>query len=54
MGGNESAGFVVLGREQLVAPLFGVDTPVLTKGEWREVRHYGITALGGLPFNAWD
>ncbi|MEU1673660.1 hypothetical protein ABZ752_16720 [Streptomyces roseifaciens] len=53
MGDNESAD-VVLGREQLVAPLSGVDTPVLTKGERREVRHYGITALGGLLFNAWD
>ncbi|MEH6373540.1 hypothetical protein V7793_04140 [Streptomyces sp. KLMMK] len=48
------AGFVVLGREQLVAPLSGVDTSVLTKGEWRDVRYYGITALGGLLFNAWD
>ncbi|WP_058043100.1 hypothetical protein [Streptomyces roseifaciens] len=48
------AGFVVLEREQLVAPLSAVDTSALTKSEWRDVRYYGITALGGLLFNAWD
>jgi hypothetical protein len=35
-------------------PLSGIDTPVLTRGEWREVRHYGITTLGAALFNVWD
>lgn len=47
-------GFVVLDRERLTAPLCDVDTSVLTRGEWREVRLYGITTLGGVLFNAWD
>jgi hypothetical protein len=47
-------GFVVLGRGQLTLPLSDIDTSVLTQGEWREVRFYGITTLGGVLFNAWD
>ncbi|MEV7086750.1 hypothetical protein AB0O07_12755 [Streptomyces sp. NPDC093085] len=47
-------GFVVLSREQLATPLSGVDTSVLTRSEWRQVRLYGITTLGGVLFNAWD
>ncbi|MGX1219178.1 hypothetical protein RKD42_000437 [Streptomyces ambofaciens] len=31
-----------------------MDTSVLTQGEWREVRLYGSTTLGGLLFNACD
>lgn len=46
--------FVVLSSEQLVTPLSDVDTSVLGPGEWREVRHYGISTLGGVLFNAWD
>ncbi len=46
-------GFAVLGRAQLTLPLPDVDTSVLTRGEWREVRFYGITTLGGVLFNAW-
>ncbi|MFJ6841104.1 hypothetical protein ACIQRE_00375 [Streptomyces griseoluteus] len=26
----------------------------VTHGEWREIRFYGITTLGGALFNAWD
>ncbi|MGW0087358.1 hypothetical protein [Streptomyces sp. NPDC003393] len=48
------AGFVVLDREQLTTPLSDVDTSGLTQGEWREIRFYGITTLGGVLFNAWD
>ncbi|MDX3800474.1 hypothetical protein [Streptomyces sp. AK04-3B] len=48
------AGFVVLDRAQLTLPLSDVDTSVLTRGEWREVRFYGVTTLGGVLFNAWD
>ncbi|MER6342883.1 hypothetical protein ACWC10_01520 [Streptomyces sp. NPDC001595] len=47
-------GFVVLDRAQLTLPLADVDTSVLTRGEWRAVRHHGITTLGGVLFNAWD
>jgi hypothetical protein len=49
-----NAGFTVLSSERLATPLSGVDTSVLTQGEWREVRFYGITTLGGVLFNAWD
>ncbi|EFG64349.1 hypothetical protein SSBG_05132 [Streptomyces sp. SPB074] len=48
------AGFTVLSNERLATPLSGVDTSVLTQGEWREIRFYGITTLGGVLFNAWD
>lgn len=48
------AGFTVLSSERLGTPLSDVDTSVLTQGEWREVRFYGITTLGGVLFNAWD
>lgn len=47
-------GFVVLDRAQLTLSLSDIDTSVLTQGEWREVRFYGITTLGGVLFNAWD
>ncbi|MFE9708297.1 hypothetical protein [Streptomyces sp. NPDC005930] len=40
--------------ERLATPLSDVDSSVLTQGEWREVRFYGITTLGGVLFNAWD
>ncbi|MDX3496807.1 hypothetical protein ACKI1I_23385 [Streptomyces turgidiscabies] len=48
------AGFVVLSSERLATPLSDVDTSVLAQNEWRQVRYYGITTLGGLLFNAWD
>ncbi|WP_328544679.1 hypothetical protein [Streptomyces europaeiscabiei] len=48
------AGFLVLDREQLTASLADVDTSDLSQGEWREIRLYGITTLGGVIFNAWD
>ncbi|MFF4319499.1 hypothetical protein [Streptomyces sp. NPDC001568] len=48
------AGFVVLSSEQLVMPLSDVNTSVLTPGEWRQVRLYDTTTLGGVLFNAWD
>ncbi|MEU9033103.1 hypothetical protein AB0D46_37525 [Streptomyces sp. NPDC048383] len=47
-------GFAVLSGERLLTPLADVDTSVLTRGEWRQVRLYGISTLGGLLFNAWD
>ncbi|MEV7796943.1 hypothetical protein AB0O68_34045 [Streptomyces sp. NPDC087512] len=47
------AGFVVLSHEQLTTPLSAVDTSVLTPAEWRKVRSYNITTLGGVLFNAW-
>jgi hypothetical protein len=46
-------GFVVLDHAELTVPLSDLDTSVLTQGEWREVRFYGITTLGGVLFNAW-
>lgn len=48
------AGFTVLSGERLATPLSDVDTSALTHGEWREVRFYDITTLGGVLFNAWD
>ncbi|MER5780546.1 hypothetical protein ABT104_02280 [Streptomyces mobaraensis] len=48
------AGFTVLSGERLATPLSDVDTSVLGPGEWREVRFYGVTTLGGVLFNAWD
>ncbi|MFE3328510.1 hypothetical protein [Streptomyces sp. NPDC059176] len=48
------AGFAVLNRERLGTPLSQVDTSVLTPGEWRQIRFYAITTLGGVIFNAWD
>jgi hypothetical protein len=47
-------GFAVLDRVRLTAPLADIDTSVLTQGEWRHVRFYGITTLGGVLFNSWD
>ncbi|KDN73987.1 hypothetical protein DF19_42125 [Streptomyces olindensis] len=47
-------GFTVLDRTLLMMPLSGIDTSLLTQGEWREVRLYGIDTLGGVLFNAWD
>lgn len=47
-------GFTVLDRARLITPLSEVDTSVLTRAEWRKVRSYGITTLGGVLFNAWD
>lgn len=47
-------GFAVLDHAQLTAPLADIDTSVLTRGEWRQVRLYGLTSLGGVLFNAWD
>ncbi|CUW33210.1 hypothetical protein TUE45_pSRTUE45c_0578 (plasmid) [Streptomyces reticuli] len=47
-------GFVVLDRAQLTLPLSDIDTSVLTRAEWRQIRSYGITTLGGVLFNAWD
>ena len=48
------AGLEVLSDETLGTPLADVDTSVLTRSEWREVRLHGITTLGGVLFNAWD
>ncbi|GGV84332.1 hypothetical protein [Streptomyces griseoloalbus] len=47
-------GFTVLNRAQLTMPLSDVDTSVLTRVEWRAVRAYRITTLGGVLFNSWD
>jgi hypothetical protein len=47
-------GLVVLNRVQLTLPLPDIDTSVLTRTEWREIRSYGITTLGGVLFNSWD
>ncbi|GHF52710.1 hypothetical protein [Streptomyces griseosporeus] len=47
-------GFEVLGLDRLTTPLSAVDTSALSRDERRQVRVYGITALGGLLFNAWD
>ncbi|MEU3788610.1 hypothetical protein [Streptomyces fructofermentans] len=48
------AGFTILSRERLATPLADLNTSVLTRGEWCEVRFYGITTLGGVLFNVWD
>lgn len=47
------AGFAVLSSEQLATPLSDMDTSTLTQTEWRCIRSYGITTLGGTLFNAW-
>jgi hypothetical protein len=47
-------GFILLDRAQLTAPLAGIDTSALTQDEWRQIRLYGLTTLGGVLFNAWD
>ncbi|MEW2812170.1 hypothetical protein AB0929_34595 [Streptomyces massasporeus] len=47
-------GFEVLDRVRLTTPLTDVDTSVLTLGERRDIRLYGITTLGGVVFNSWD
>ncbi|MGW7196697.1 hypothetical protein [Streptomyces chryseus] len=47
-------GFTVLSGEQLATPLSGLNASALTRDEWRQVRHYGITTLGGVLFNSWD
>ncbi|MFC8918060.1 hypothetical protein ACFT5C_20050 [Streptomyces sp. NPDC057116] len=48
------SGLVVLSGEQLATPLADVDTSVLGPAEWRQVRLYDITTLGGVLFNSWD
>jgi hypothetical protein len=48
------AGFTVLDRERLTTPLSAVDTSALTRDEWRHIRLYHLTTLGGVLFNAWD
>ncbi|MFF8833256.1 hypothetical protein [Streptomyces sp. NPDC015131] len=48
------AGFTVMGGELLATPLAETDTSTLTRAEWRNVRSYGVTTLGGILFNAWD
>ncbi|MFI9583560.1 hypothetical protein ACIHCQ_17320 [Streptomyces sp. NPDC052236] len=48
------AGLVVLSSELLATQLSDVDTSGLSEGEWRQVRTYEITTLGGLLFNSWD
>lgn len=53
-GAFAEAGFTVLGRARLLTPLTAVDTSVLSKAEWRNVRAYGVDTLGGVLFNAWD
>ncbi|MEU8541077.1 hypothetical protein AB0C52_13985 [Streptomyces sp. NPDC048717] len=53
-GAFADRGFTVLDRALLARPLPEVDTSVLSAGEWRGVRLYGITTLGGVLFNAWD
>ncbi|MEU0899229.1 hypothetical protein [Streptomyces massasporeus] len=39
---------------RLTTPLTDVDTTVLTPGERRDIRLYGVATLGGVLFNAWD
>jgi hypothetical protein len=48
------SGFLLLSAEQLSTPLSEVDTAVLTDMEWREVRFWGVTQLGGVLFHSWD
>ncbi|MFE6283123.1 hypothetical protein [Streptomyces sp. NPDC057877] len=48
------SGFVVLPDAQLTMPVSDLHASALTKTEWRQVRYYGITTLGGVLFNAWD
>jgi hypothetical protein len=49
-----AAGFALLTSGQLATPLSDVDTSAMSRTEWRHVRYYGITTLGGALFNAWD
>lgn len=49
-----AAGLVVLSSAQLATPLSDMDTSTLTQGEWRHIRAYGITTLGGALFKAWS
>ncbi|MFF8290004.1 hypothetical protein ACF068_12345 [Streptomyces sp. NPDC016309] len=46
-------GFTVLDRERLATPLTDVDTSGFTRDEWRAVRLYRVTTLGGVLFNTW-
>ncbi|MFF7095004.1 hypothetical protein ACFY9A_21805 [Streptomyces rubradiris] len=48
------AGLTVLDRERLTTPLSAVDTSALTRDEWRGIRLYHLTTLGGVLFNAFD
>ncbi|MGW8696436.1 hypothetical protein ACWGOK_05760 [Streptomyces eurythermus] len=48
------AGLTVLDRERLTTPLSAVDTSALTRDEWRRIRLYHLTTLGGVLFNAFD
>ncbi|MEU3525629.1 hypothetical protein AB0E62_17440 [Streptomyces sp. NPDC038707] len=48
------AGLAVLDRERLTTPLSAVDTSALTREEWRRIRLYHLTTLGGVLFNAFD
>jgi hypothetical protein len=48
------SGFTVMPRSELLAPLSDVDTTGLSEMEWREVRFWKITTLGGVLFNSWD
>ncbi|WP_037915315.1 hypothetical protein [Actinacidiphila yeochonensis] len=47
-------GFVVLDRARLTAPLTEADTSDLARVEWSEIRHHGVTQLGGVLFTTWD
>ncbi|MFE7516308.1 hypothetical protein ACFU8I_34530 [Streptomyces sp. NPDC057540] len=47
------SGLTVLTDEQLATPLSAVDTSVLSKTEWRHIRDYGLSTVGGALFNAW-
>ncbi|MFI9721712.1 hypothetical protein ACIHFE_18975 [Streptomyces sp. NPDC052396] len=48
------AGLTVLGDGQLAMPLSEVDTSVLSEGEWRQIRFFGVSTLGEVLFNSWD
>ncbi|WP_454314913.1 hypothetical protein [Streptomyces phaeoluteigriseus] len=49
-----AVGFLLLTGEQLATPLSEVDTSKLSAAEWRQVRSYGTSTLGGVLFNSWD
>jgi hypothetical protein len=48
------AGFVVMSAQQLNSPLADAETSALSVAEWRQIRHWRVTSLGGVLFNSWD
>lgn len=53
-GSFATAGFVVMGRQLLDAPLDAVDTTALGKAEWLQINSWRPATVGDTVFNSWD